>query len=171
VWDKVKQAAMEISDTEDGSAPKGFPVLNRVFADETIRLLSLITAEGTDTPINLVSPSVALATTKYAQLYCFGFRISKKEYFRLAPGLPTWTSARQAQIASRNAQRQNNGSQRGYVEDQPDQDPTTLVSRSHFHSLTFQSLFVYLPSISFRPFFYFSHFSPLLAPSSHPLYR
>ena len=65
VWDKVKQAAAESSDTEDSSTPKNSPVLNRVFADETIRLLSLIPADGTDSPINLISPTVAAPATTH----------------------------------------------------------------------------------------------------------
>ena len=59
VWDKIKRAAVETSDGEEGSAQKDSPVLNRVFADETIRLLSLIPTDGTDSPINLISPSMA----------------------------------------------------------------------------------------------------------------
>lgn len=61
VWDAVKKAAVtggDTDDTEPQAQPEGYPTLSRVFADETIRLLSLIPAGSSDavTPIiNLYS--------------------------------------------------------------------------------------------------------------------
>lgn len=60
-WDNVKKAALDTSEEDDKSASDA-PVLNRVFADETIRLLSLIPADSAQTTINLISPSMERPT-------------------------------------------------------------------------------------------------------------
>jgi hypothetical protein len=64
VWDKVKQAAVETGNAEGSSPSKNAPVLNRVFANETIQLLSLMPANGTDAPINLISPMARPAASR-----------------------------------------------------------------------------------------------------------
>jgi hypothetical protein len=62
-WDKFKKAALEA--TEDVPLLDGFPTLSRIFADETIRFLSLVPADSSGK--EPTSPSLAMFPPKFRE--------------------------------------------------------------------------------------------------------